>query len=247
MKHFIFFFLFSFITLPVFTQAQTSAPAEPEAVRWSHESEASIVSIDGTTTSESYSGKQKTSYTWWKNTLVLAGRYLENRTDTAPSTKLWESSLRFEHALSDLWSLYTSHGAEANRTAGYIQRDNSDVGAKYLILKNDVTTWFAELGYRYIHTYATTRENSYDNAGRFYTEYQAKLNEIVDFKYWIEYLPNFTEADAYFVNTEPSLSLKATEILSVKFSYLIKYQNEPAAPATEYTEKTFTTALVAKF
>lgn len=242
-------FLLSLIFASFLSQAQTSAPAEPapEPNPWAHESEASVITIDGTTSSESYSGKQKTTYSWDKNSLVLAGRYLENKAENAEDIKLWESSLRFEHALSDLWSVYASHGAEANRTAGYIQRDNTDIGTKYLIVKSDTSTWFAEVGYRYIHTYATTRENDYDHAGRLYSEYQAKLTDNVDFKYWVEYLPNFTDRDAYLVNTEPSISLRATEVISVKFSYLLKYQNEPAAPATEYTEKTFTTALVGKF
>lgn len=234
--------LFIFGVAPA--QAQEAPAAEEK--RWSHESELAIVSVDGNTESESYSGKQTTTYKWDANSLQAKGRYLQTKTAGIETAKSWEASLRYERALSDLWSIYAGQGAESDKYSGYIQRNNTDLGGKYIIRKNEKTEWFAELGYRHttIRTTALTTEST--DYVRIYTEYSQQLTEAVKFKFWVEHLPNLEKSEEYLTNAEPSLTVMLSEIFSLKSAYLVKYQNTVPAGA-ERADTTFTTSLVAKF
>lgn len=224
----------------------TLAQDENSASRWSHESEVSIVNIDGNTKSESYSGKQKTTYKWDKNVLIASARYLQTKTASVETARAWDAGLRYEREISTLWSAYASQGAESDVYAGYVQRDNSDLGAKYQVFKSDIKDWTAEAGFRHTKIRTTTQENAYTNFGRVFSEYKTQINPSLSFNYWVEYLPNFKESEAYLLNTEASLSVMLSQIFSLKSGYLVKYQNQVAAGA-ERADKTFTTSLVAKF
>ncbi len=214
---------------------------------WAHESEVGIVTVSGNTDSESYNAKQTTTYRWDQNLLSVNGRYLEAKTGSATTAKSWNVGLRYERSLSELWSLFASHKAESDRFAGFIQRDISDLGAKYFIKKTDDLIWFAEFGYSYVNTYSLARVHSYDPSTRAYTEASKKLEKNLSVKYWIEYIQSLEKNAVYYVNTELSLNVMLNDVLSLKTGYLLKYVNVPVAPAVEYSDKTFTTALVAKF
>ena len=125
--------------------AQTTGP-------WAHESQVGLVKVSGNTDSASYNGKQKTVYTFDQNALTAAARYLEAKTSGTQTAKSWDASLRYERLLSAQWSVFVQQGAESDSYAGYTQRDNTDLGAKYIILKTDTEDLFTEAGYRYTKT-----------------------------------------------------------------------------------------------
>ncbi len=235
------FLIAFFFSLQIF--AETPAPTPP----WAHESELGIVTVSGNTETESYNAKQLTTYRWDQNLISVNGRYLEAKTGSAKTAKSWNAGIRYERSLSDLWSLFASHKAEADRFAGYIQRDISDLGAKYFIQKSEVLTWFAELGYSYLDTYSVARIHSYDPSTRVYTEASKKIEKNLSVKYWVEYIQSREKSSVYFINTELSLNVMLNDLFSLKTGYLLKYINSPVAPATKYSDTTFTTALVAKF
>lgn len=223
----------------VFAQDESKSP-------WTHESEVSLISVDGNATSESYSAKQKTQYTFLdSNSLVMTARYLNSRAEGLETARSWDAAGRYERALSERQSAYLGHGAESDVYNGYIQRDNTDIGAKHYFSKSDATVFFAELGYRYtkeLNALGTT----FSNYGRLYTEISQKQNESLTYKLWIEYLPNFTDNDAYLLNAEPSINVMLSQIFSLKTAYLVKYRNA-VLPDEERADTTFTTSLVAKF
>lgn len=215
---------------------------------WSHESEAAVVKVDGNTQSDSYSAKQKTIYTFDSNAVTAAGRYLETKAANIETAKSWEASLRYERILSDLWSAFAQHGAESDTYAGYVQRDNTDLGGKYYFIKSDKQNLSAELGARFTNTLPTgSGKKDSNTSGRLYAEYTDKWTETVSGKFWVEYLPNFKEADAYLVNYEPSMSVMMSQVFSLKVAYLVKYHNKTLTASEKKEDTTFTTALVAKF
>lgn len=223
-------------------RAQDAAPASP----WSHESEASIIQVDGTSQSESYAAKQKTTYKDAPNVYSISGRYLQSKANGVESARAWDSFFRYERELSELWSVFAQYGAESDIYSGYVQRDSADLGGKYYVIKTDPEKLFAELGYRYMHTRTVDHESKYDSLGRLYVEWSKKASDTVSFKFWVEYLPNFTRNRAYLINGEPSVQVMLNSILSLKVAYLVKYQNEPP-DAAKHTDRTLTTSLVAKF
>lgn len=215
---------------------------------WAHESEAAIVNVDGNTKSESYSAKQKTVYTFDMNAMTAAGRYLQTKASNVETAKSWEASLRYERIFSDMWSGFLQHGAESDIYAGYVQRDNTDLGAKYFFIKSEARNLFSELGVRYTSTLPTgTAKKDSNTSGRLYAEYSDKITDTLSGKFWVEYLPNFKDSDAYLVNYEPSISVMISQVFSLKVAYLVKYHNKTATPTEKKEDTTFTTALVAKF
>lgn len=241
-------FLFALVlglsTVPAKAFAQTE---EATPSPWSHESEVSVVNVDGNTRGEISSLKQKTEYKIEANSFALTGRWIRVKTNDVETARAWDAAARYERTLSELWSAFIGHGAESDEYSGYIQRDNSDVGAKYFIEKSDLINFFVESGYRYTKTYSVGGTVTHSNGLRFYTEYSHKPTTSVSYKIWVEYLPNFNDSEAYLVNAEPSVNVMLSQIFSLKTSYLVKYKNQLAVPGEKRADTTFTTSLVAKF
>jgi putative salt-induced outer membrane protein len=213
---------------------------------WTNESELSVVSIGGNSQSESYSAKQKTSYKFNSNIFTGFGRYLQTTSGSTETGKQWEASLRFEKEFSEKWSAFVQQGAESNFYAGYVQRENTDLGGKYYFIKEDAEKLFMESGLRYIKDFDGTY-SAYSNSGRIYFEYSKKFNESVFGKFWTEYLSNLKDSDAYQLNWEPSLSVMMNQVFSLKAAYLVKFHNKEISPADKRQDTTFTTSIVAKF
>jgi putative salt-induced outer membrane protein len=237
---------FLFCVSSAFAQSPT-AESVPASSPWKNESELSAVIVSGNTDSQSTSFKQKTSYTFEQNTLVAKGRYLSTLTSGTTTARAWDASGRYERALSNYWSVYTGYGSESDIFAGYVQRDSFDLGGKYFFIKKENQEFIGEAGYRNTHTYLTPPAHKYENFGRLFSQYTQKLSKTSDAKLWLEYLPNFTNSDAYLFNAEPSLSAALSTMFSVKMSYLLKYQGVVPAGFTEHLDTTYSTALVANW
>lgn len=217
-----------------------------------NESEFSSALVSGNSNTETYGIKQLSTYAWELNTVKGTGRYVQGRTSGVESVKAWDAGVRYERGLSDYWSAFVAHTIESDIYAGYVQRNSTDIGGKYFFTKNDTTNFFAEAGYRYQHNEYTVQRagvRNYQNGARLYSEISHAFNASVSGKLWAEYIPNFTDSDAYFINGEPSVTAILSSVFSLKTSYLIKYQNPNIANRgiRAYTDTTFMTSLVAKF
>lgn len=239
MKLFVIGSLILFFSMPGFA-------AEPTTPPWTGEAEAGTIIVSGNNDSESYNAKAKTSFTEGRNTYVISGRYLKTTSLYVESARNWDASFRYEHALTDYLSVYLGQKAESDIFNGYTQRDSTDLGLKYFLTKTDEITWTVEAGIRYQVTNPTVGVNTFDNMGRAYTEYNHKYREELAFKYLLEYLPNLTTPDAYLINSEGSLNFMLNTTFSLKFAYLVQYQNVIPIGA-KYATTTTTTNLVAKF
>lgn len=228
----------SFLTL--------TAHAEGPAAPFKGEAEAGAIVVSGASDSSSYAAKANTEYTQEKNVYTAFGHYIKANANGADSARNWDAGLRYDYQISELWSAFIGHKAESDIFAGYIQRDSTDLGMKYNILKSDSLSWFAELGYRYSKTQPVLGSNSYDSFGRLYTEVNKSFDKTLSFKYWAEYLPNFTDSKAFQFNNEASLNVMMNSIFSLRLAYLLQYQNQPPAGG-KYSTTTTTMNLVAKF
>ena len=243
MKKLIYLFAPLFLFEPL-SQAQTPTVPPP----WTHESELGVVTVSGNTESESYSGKQTTTHHWGADSVSVTGRYLETKARSTVTAKSWDLGARYEKAINDLWSAFIGHKAESDTFAGYVQKDSTDIGAKYNIKKTEDLIWFAELGMSYLKTLKVAAQApQYDLSSRLYTEATKKIEKNLSLKYWIEYLQSVRRSDVYFINTELSLNVMLNDRFSLKTGYLLKYHNELIPPTTKYADSTFTTSLVAHF
>ena len=242
-----------FFEAPAFAE---DTPPKP----FKDESEFGAAVVSGNTNSETYNLKQFNQYSWEINALKLNGHYLEARANGLQSAESWEISLRYERTLSDLVTVFTTYGLQSDPFAGYVQKNNADIGAKHFLSKDPDFNWFLEAGYRNTKTHYTgVQEDSENSSIRLYTEASKVPNKSENFRLWIEYVQTFLSTQTgnhdylasqdYQINVEPSMSILLTQILSLKVAYLFKYNNYLASDstATKYLDTLFTTALVAKF
>ncbi|MBC7692709.1 MAG: DUF481 domain-containing protein [Methylotenera sp.] len=211
-----------------------------------NESEAGVVIASGNTRSQSYNFKQINTQTLNKDLIKFEGRLLKTSNRSIETARFWTLGLRYERELTPVFSLFAAETLESDRFAGYLQRYNSDLGGKYFFYKEELFTWSAEAGYRYSIENRAAGQSKFHYL-RAYTEALKGWSKSVSTKAWLEYLPNLTAGQDYKVNGEASVSAALTEIFSIKTAYLVKYEHQPAPPATERTNTWFTTALVAQF
>ena len=215
--------------------------------KWGHESELSIVNVDGNTTGEITSAKQKTEYKYQQNAYALTGRFVRVRSNNQETARAWDFGARFERMLSPMWSAFLGQTAESDVYSGYLQRDHTDVGGKLFFEKSAPTLFFAEAGFRYSKTLDTQGGTQHSNGLRLYSEFNRKPSQTLSYKIWLEYLPDLRRSEAYFINAEPSLSVMLSQILSLKTSYLMKYKSITTSATEKQLDTTFTTSIVAKF
>jgi len=227
---------------------------EAEKSPWTNESQAAVVQTTGNSESESYSAKQLSSYTKTDNTYKAFASYLRTAAENATTKKneetalKWDAGARYERALSTHWSAFAGYLVESDRYAGYMQRHNTDLGGKYIIVKEEKYDVLTEAGYRYVHqnNVNSTNENTHYNSIRTYLEGNYRFNATNSGKLWVEYLPNLDVSKDYLINWEASVSSALSTMFSLKVAYLSKTDNDPVL-GKEETDTTLTTALVAKF
>ncbi|WPU66909.1 DUF481 domain-containing protein [Peredibacter starrii] len=213
-----------------------------------NESELAYVQTGGNSDVQTANAKTVNIYTWPSHKFTFGGHYIYGETNNGVSARNWDGNGRVEKSLSEHLSLTLGEVIEGNRFTGIKTRYNSDVGAKYYYIKTDMKTFFSELGYRYtIEDRYAPIENTYDNKGRFYNEWNHKVSATVQYKFWLEYIPNFTDSRDYMVNGEASLTSILNSVFSLKIAYLGMYDNRPAFLGFKNYDYTQTTSIVAKF
>ena len=212
-----------------------------------NESELGIASANGNTKTQTYTFKQLNDYKWEKNVLSFKSRYLNARANGTETARYFMLGLRYEKELSNHFGLFAGETFEKDKFANIDKRFMTDAGGKYRFIDSEMTKFFSELGYRYMHEERLDDSFAFSNYGRVYAEWEHKWNTSFSTRYWAEYLPNFTDNKDWQFNTELSISAVLTEIFSLKSGILLRYDKLPAPGVVYNTDTLFTTALVAKF
>jgi len=216
--------------------------------QYTNESELAIVQTGGNSEVQTTNAKTLNVYKWQLNQVKIGGHYTYGESDNGVSARNWDVNTRYEREISSHLSLTAGEIIEGNRFTGVKARYNSDVGAKYFYIKSDLKNFFSELGYRYaIEDRYEPNPNTFDNKARFFNELNHKISETVQYRLWIEYIPNFTESKDYLINGEASITSILNSVFSLKVSYLGMYDNRPAFDGYKNYDYTTTTSLVAKF
>jgi len=237
MKILVLLLTLSFLSLPVLADQQ-----------WTDETEIGSTIVSGNASIETYNVGDKTSYQFDQNVFKFMGRYLQSRANGVESAKNWDASLRYERDLIADFSVFVSHGLSSDIYAGYVQRNDYDLGGKYFLIKSPETTWSAEVGYRNSFTQFTgPSPNPQANYLRLYSEASQVIVEGIAGKLWFEYLPNLSNSDYYLFNAEPSVSVMLNKLLSLKAADLFKYTNTLPIGFSKHLDSYFTLSLVAKF
>lgn len=212
-----------------------------------NETAAGITSTSGNSQVTSINLTQLNGYSWEANTFKLSGRYLLTSNEDIDTANNWGLGLRYERTFHERFSGFVAQGLEANTFAGILQNYITDLGGKYVLLKDEIYAWSIEGGYRYSLENRTDGDENAYHLLRAYSDLAVSLEKNVTAKFSAEYLPNLTESENWQFNSEAALISALSEFLSLKVGYLLKYRNLLIPGAKEKTDTVFTTALVAKW
>lgn len=214
-----------------------------------NESEVSTLATGGNQQVESYLAKTLNTFEWREmNTYWAGGHYTYGEAAGEVSARDWDVLNKYERRITTHMALTLGELIEGYRFQGIKARYNSDLGFKYYFIKTDLVNFFSEVGYRYtIEDRYSPGVNQYENKGRLLTEYNRKASETFQYRFWAEYVPNFTNSSDYLVTYEASLTSILNSLLSLKVAYRGMYDQEPAVVGNKNYDYTWTTSLVAKF
>ena len=213
-----------------------------------NETELSVLASGGNSEVQTTNAKTTNLYKWEKYSSTFGGHYTYGENGSSVSVRNWDVNVRLEREISRKFALVVGEIIEGNKFTSIKARYNSDIGAKYYYSKNDRRNFFTELAYRYaIEDRYRPIENSYDHKARLYTEYDEKYSETLQYKFWLEYVPNFSNGHDYLINGEASLTSILNSTFSLKVAYKGMYDNSPAFAGFKNYDYLTTTSLVAKF
>lgn len=227
-----------------------------------NESQAGIVVTGGNTNTEVFN--LSTLSTWKtgeKSIVTFGGSYLEGSTEdlagnSVTTAKRWDGFARYDQVLNESWTLFIAQNIQSDKFSGFAQRYNTDLGARWTISKSENFYNFLEAGMRY------TIENNIDKTkadqgfedgqrkdtkARLFYELGGNFNESVSGRFWIEYVPNFTESDDYLITFEPSITASLSKTFALKLAFLGLYDNQVNIAGNKKFDYTYTTSVVASF
>ncbi len=232
------------------------------SVKFANESEVSVVQTSGNSVVETYNAKTLSKWEITKRTYSLGAHYTLGTSENVDevtgekknveSARNWDVNAKYEQKLTKALSGFLGIMFEGNEYTGIKQRENYDLGGKHFITKTDKLNSFYELGVRYTVERTVVRDKDNEDVfnytkGRFYYEIDHKKSETFSYKFWLEYLPNFTETEDYLINAEPSVAFVINSSFSLKTAYKIMYDNVPNIEGNKYTDTILSTSLIAKF
>lgn len=243
------------LLLTVFTVAAHAQDADKLGLH--HESELGYIVVGGNAKSQSFSGKQATTYQWTNDLLKFTGHYLNAKAQNQATRAVegtaenWSAALREEHTfITDKFNGFVQAGVSGDRFVGVELGQAYDLGAKYFWISDDSIKFFSELGYRYLHEdleLNNVKSELESHFVRAYTQIDYIYSPSIKFGLWVEYLPNLKDNENYRVNFSPYMLAILSDTFSLKFGYEGYYRNLRVGTNPERLDYRHVTALIAKF
>jgi putative salt-induced outer membrane protein len=216
--------------------------------KFTHESELSSVVSGGNSDVETYLYKFNNRIVQRIYNFQFDGHYNYGEAADVVSARDWHVNVKLERMFSLKNAVYIAEMVEGYRFQGIRARYNSDIGLKYYFMKKDTLNIFSELGYRYTQEQRYSPQgNQFDNKGRVFSEIHDKPTTNFSYRFWVEYLPNFSQSEDWIITHEASITSILTSVFSIKFAYRGIYNNLPAIVGNQNYDYTYTTSFVARF
>ena len=236
----------SLTALFVFLAMATGVCAQEK--RWSDQAELSFVDTGGNTEVTSLSAKNLLRYEFsekfqaaWK----LAALY--GKTEGEKTAESYSSELRLDYLFTDRLYSFAAAGWSQDEFAGIDSRYYVGPGVGYKFLIGPKHFLLGEVGANYVNEEYTDDTDEGYIEGRAYASYEYALTEKNKFSQSVEYLYNFEDGKNYRVNSETAVISALSDYLSLKASYVIKHDNQPAPSTLEETDTILSVTLVVNF
>lgn len=163
------------------------------------------------------------------------------------TTSLFQASLRGDRAVSSSISLYLLSHFDRNTFAGIRSRFAQSAGVSVALVDGPSDKLDAEMGLGYVWQKAVSPSPDVNfSSGRLGLAYQRTLGAKATIGQAIEFLPNFDDSEDLRINSETSLTAPIAGGISMKASYIIRYDGLPQ-PGFEKTDRILTTGIQVTF
>ncbi|MFO7963462.1 MAG: DUF481 domain-containing protein [Desulfobacterales bacterium] len=235
------------LALILFIFLAPHARAAEKEKKWSDEAELALVDTGGNTNTTSLSAKNRLEYEFTNRiTGTWEAAVLYGASESETSAERYASEIRVDYLCTD--RLYTAAfaGWEKDRFDGLDNRfyAGPTVGYKFLIGPRHFFKFESGLNVVYEAYTDETEENFVK--GRGFGEYRYSFSEKTNFTQTLELLTNVQEMSDYDLRSKTSLLTSISDLLSLKTSYVLDYDNDPPA-GTEYTDRFLSVTLVVNF
>ena len=196
--------------------------------RWKDEAEFLFVQTGGNTDVRTLAFNNMLEYKFSK---PLKGVWnisaLDSETDGEQTAERYYTDLRLDYLFTEHWYAYVLTSWLKDKFAGFDDRYNVGPGAGYKFFIGPKHFLLAEAGLGYTHEdYVVGREEGFME-GRAYGKYEYAFTEKNRFLLGSEYLHDFDDNSNYKSNSEAAVISALTDVLSLKVSYEVRYQNRP--------------------
>jgi putative salt-induced outer membrane protein len=219
-----------------------------EDKRWGDEAELSFVDTGGNTEVTTLSAKNLLKY---KFTEKMEGFWklgvLYGESDGEKNAENYFTELRMDYLFTKRFYCYATGGWLKDKFAGFDSRYYVGPGMGYKFFMGPKHILLGEVGLRYVTEEYTNDTDADYLEGLTFARYEYAFTNKNKFSQSLEFLYDFEDSDNYKVNSETAVLSSLSDYLSLKTSYVIKYDNEPVPKTLDDTDTILAVALVVNF
>ena len=242
--------IFMFLTAAVLTGQAAEETKPKEEKRFSNETSFALVNTTGNSDTLAVAGKNDMKYKFtdkWTGSWVAGGLY--NKSDGDKTAEKYFTDLRADYAITDRWYAYGLGTWLRDKFAGFENRISigPGVGYNFLIGPKHFLRGETGLNYAYEDYSDPDQDNEQYLEGRLFGKYEWAFTEKTKFSQGLEYLQSFKTGGAWKLNSETALISDITDILALKISYSVFYNNDPHPSDLDKTDTVLATSLVVSY
>ncbi len=221
--------------------------AQAEEMKWQDEAELLYVDTSGNTDVTTFSAKNtltvpfsgKTKGTWRLG--ILYGE-----SDGTKNAESYFTELRVDHSYTERLYSFGYGGWYKDEFAGIDARYYLGAGGGYKFFIGPKHFLLGEAGLTYTKEEFTDNTDNDFPGGRLFGKYEYHFTEKNKFTHSLEWLLDFSEFKNWNLNSETAVVSALNSLLSLKASYVIKYDNDPIA-GVKSEDRILGVALVVNF
>ena len=218
--------------------------------RFSDAAEFSLVNTTGNTDTLALAGNNEMKYKFtdkWTGSWVAGALY--NKSDGDKTAEKYYTDLRADYSIDERWYAYGLGSWLRDKFSGFDNRIGIGPGIGYKFLIGPKHFLVGETGLNYAYEdYSDPDEDSQKFLeGRLFGKYEWAFTEKTKFSQSLEYLQGFKDSSTWKLNSETALISAITDILALKVSYSVFYNNDPRPHDLDKTDTTLSTALVVSY
>lgn len=158
------------------------------------------------------------------------------------NANLLKTGARLDYGLTGRLSAFAGGSYERNKFAGVARRFEEPVGLAFAAVKTDKQQLSFEAGAAFTQQRDLLGVDDNYTAARVAAMYQYSFTQNSNISENVEVLPNLDTGKDYRINSETTLTAPLSSRISVKMSYVVRFDNLPE-PGFKKTDRIFTSGL----